>query len=214
MCSEGVDAEPDDEYEEEEPPARTIEEIVSGWTSPKGREFLDGVHRRFTQQFRDQLGEADIEEAIARVIDKMLAKPSPVALRYPEGYLIKSVQNTLRNALRRIIPGELPDDDLLADRRVSPEERELAAELLEMVRRRVNQWTNRNMAVVTMAYVEAHYYGEPIDTEAIQQIVLDTTGEDLTRTNVTTLLSRGRARLIKALSPTLRPAPTKEDDDD
>lgn len=210
MCLDGMSP----ESEEEVPPPDTIEKIVERWLDEK---FLDGVHRKFSIQFSGQLDDADVEDAIARVIEKMLRNPSPVALRNPEGYFFTSVRNTLRNALRRLIPGELPEDESgeaerLARRQVTPEEQALAADLLEMVRRHINLWKNRNMAVVTLTYIEAAYYGEPIDPEYVQQVVLDTTGEEIIRSNVSTLLNRGRARLIDQLTPTIRP--DKEDDDD
>lgn len=109
----------------------------------------------------------------------MLAKQPQGAVRHPRGYLIVAVRNTLRNVLRRLVPEELDGNEPGLAARPTHDERLFANELLELVRSKLNHWPNRQMAVVTLSYIEAAFYDEPIDPEGIQQIVLDTLGDEI-----------------------------------
>ncbi|HYI60527.1 MAG TPA: hypothetical protein VEW93_01835 [Acidimicrobiales bacterium] len=185
-----------EQIEEAEQPTATIDQVIEQWLDDG---YFDGVHRKFRNEFGD-LGEADIEDAVSRVVDKMLAGPSG-AIRHPRGYLVVGVRYRLRNVLRRVVPDQLPEDeDTRLAARPTQDEQIFATELLRVVKERIALWPNRKMATVTLAYVEAAYYGELVGPEELQQIVLDNLGEDVTLTNVSTLLNRGRARLMVQLA--------------
>lgn len=176
--------------------AEGIDKVIEGWL--RGR-YLDGVVQKLRRDFR-VLGDAEIERAVENGVEKILKRAGDKEIRNPKGYLMATVRNALLNVLRRLVPDELPcEDDGMPVRR-SAEEQFFEHELLELVREKISRWPNEQMATVTMAYIEAGYHNEPIDPTELQQIVLDNLGVELSLTNISTLLNRGRARLIRQLA--------------
>ena len=128
----------------------------------------------------------------------MLLRAEGRAIRNPKGYFYATVRNALVDATQRMTSGDLPADDLFEGHR-SPEEEVFGRELLAAVRDHIHGWSNRQMAVVTLAYVEAGWFGDRLEPEDVQEIVRDTLGLEITRTNVSTLWNRGKTRLLDRL---------------
>lgn len=169
-----------------------IADEVAGWLSDG---YIDGVVQRFKREYRRY--DRDVEDAVSAAVEKLIKRAGRGPVGDPKGYFYVIVRNGLNDAARRLVHSELPEDDLLGGN--SDEYHIFAKELIGLVRKKVDGWPNKQMAIVTIAYIEAAYYDEPLAPEDVQQIVADTLGDEISRTNVSTLWNRGRTRLAEQL---------------
>ncbi|MGR6967000.1 hypothetical protein ACU610_21300 [Geodermatophilus sp. URMC 61] len=154
--------------------------------------FFLGLVEQFRKQF-DNVGSAEVEDAVAAAVEKLLKRLERGPVGSVRSYLAKSAFNELRKITtrRREIPVE-SHADLPTD---GPDEKVLRQQAIELVKAEIRTWENANIKHVMLVYVDMIVAGDVLETDEVAEIVSQNLGEDINPLSVRTWKARGMRKL-------------------
>jgi DNA-directed RNA polymerase specialized sigma24 family protein len=155
--------------------------------------FPLGLVRQLQQQYGN-LGSAQVEDAVAIAVERLVKRLRRGPVRDVRKYLSKIAFNELnRIALRAT---DLPLDGERDDRPLpSAEEVALRNLAIDIIKEEIRTWENSHIREVTLIYVEATAYGEVLETDEVAEIIRSTLGEEINSLSVRKWRSRGLRKL-------------------
>lgn len=175
--------------------------------------YLAAVEGALRRDFPDAASEAEDAIAVA-VVRLLVASGKGRVLDEPRSWLFKVARNDIVRRLQRVHARQRPyepDEDTRIVR--AAEDDALADEVYKFVRSRIERWEQDRMRVVTLLYVEAAHFGEPLTEDGAATLATDILGEVVPKTSIGNTWRRGFKRLASEVrdlmgyddSPTDRP---------
>ena len=155
--------------------------------------FFLGLVHQLQGQFSN-LGSAEVEDAVADAVEKLLKRLSQGPVRSVKDYLAKVAFNDLnrlaKSRVKEIGLGERDDQEA-----PSAEAGALRNAAIDIIKTEIRTWENAHIREVMLIYVDVMAYGEPLDTYEVADLASVVLGEDITPLSVRTWKARGLRKL-------------------
>lgn len=170
---------------------------------------LERVARHLEGQLPAVASYAD--DAVCSAVAKILALADPPAPEKVGSYLYRAALNAMVDEAKRGRRFAEPPPSLYDETDEGVESAVLGELEFQRIRKHVTGWDNANVRAVTLAVLDAVYYGEPLDTEELTLAASEILGRDLSPDSVRSWKSRGLARLEREfVSDQPHPQPDQE----
>jgi len=161
--------------------------------------YLAAVEGALRRDFPDAA--SDAEDAIAVAVVRLLVAFGDGRVSdEPRSWLFTAARNDIVRRLQRLHARQRPyepDEDTRTVR--AAEDEALADEVYKFVRSRIERWEQERMRVVTLLYVEAAHFGEPLTEDGAATLATEILGDVIPKTSIGNTWRRGFKRLASEL---------------
>lgn len=154
--------------------------------------FFLGLVRQLRSQF-DNVGSAQVEDAVAVSVERLLIRLQRGPVRDVRSYLAKSAFNELRKTASRRVEVALEERD---DAEIpSAEDVVLRGAAIDLIRAEISTWENDHIKHVMFVYVDMLVANDVLETDEVADIVSVNLGEHISPMSVRTWKARGLRKL-------------------
>jgi hypothetical protein len=149
--------------------------------------------RQLQGQFHN-VGSAQVEDAVADAVEKLVRRLGQGPVRSVRDYLAKVAFNNLNKFVtHRVMEVELADGQ--RDDAPSAESEALRNAAIGIIKAEVRTWENAHIREVMLVYIDVMAYGEPLDTEEVAALVTATLNEVISPLSIRKWKARGLRKL-------------------